>query len=143
MMLCNSTAHRRPGGLVLECAIVYPVTFLLLLGMIIAGLGVFRYQQVADIAREAARYASVHGRLYQQSTGKPAATDSDVYNKSILPWANAFATLDTTKLRYQVTWSPDNQPGSMVTVSLTYHWIPEAFLPEMDLSTTSKAVVTY
>ena len=130
----------RRGALILECALVYPITFMIILGIIIGGLGVFRYQEVASLAREGSRYASLHGAAYQQNTGKSAATASDVYNHAILPKAVA---LDLSQLSYTVTWNPDNQAGSTVTVKVTYHWVPEAFLPSMNLSSTSTVVMIY
>lgn len=139
-MLYRAKKSRRRGALILECALVYPITFLLVFGVIIGGLGVFRYQEVSFLAREATRYASVHGAMYQQNTGKPAAKPSDVYNNAILPKVVA---LELSQLTYTVTWSPDNNPGSTVTVKVTYHWVPEAFLPSMDLSSTSTVVMIY
>jgi Flp pilus assembly protein TadG len=130
----------RRGALVLECAFVYPITFLLILGLIIGGLGVFRYQEVASLAREGSRYASLHGASYQQRTGKAAATAADVYNNAILPMAVA---LDPSQITCNVTWNPNNTPGSSVTVTVSYHWIPEAFLPSMNLSSTSMVPVIY
>jgi hypothetical protein len=113
---------------------------LFVIGLIVGGLGVFRYQQVASLAREGARYASVRGYKYQQVTGSPAATPADVYNDVLLPGAVA---LDQASLGYSVTWSPDNHQGSAVNVRVTYQWIPEAFLGGITLSSTSTAVVSY
>jgi Flp pilus assembly protein TadG len=137
--------HRPPhkarrGALILECALVYPITFLLIFGLIIAGLGVFRYQEVGFLAREGSRYASLHGAAYQQATGKTAATPADVYNNAILPKTVA---LNPSQLTYTVTWLPDNKQGSTVTVKVTYHWVPEAFLPSMNLSSASTVPVIY
>ncbi len=133
--------HRpRRGTQVVEGAAVYPVVFILVIGLIVGGLGVFRYQEVASLAREGARYASVHGDQYQQSTGRPAATADDVYNNAVLP---KVVSLDTGHLDHNVTWSPDNQQGSTVTVRLTYHWVPEAFLGGIDLSSTSTMPISY
>jgi Flp pilus assembly protein TadG len=140
-MICRSKKSRRPrGALILECAFVYPITFLLILGLLIGGMGVFRYQEVASLACEASRYASLHGASYQQATGKAAATASDVYNQAVLPKAVA---LDPSQLTCNVNWSPDNKPGSTVTVTISYHWVPEAFLPSMNLSSTSTEAVIY
>jgi Flp pilus assembly protein TadG len=130
----------RRGTTVVECAMVYPVTFLLLFGLIIGGLGVFRYQQVASLAREGARYASVHGAKYAQSTGRPAATPLTVYQQAILPRAVAF---DPSRLTYNVTWSPDNRQGSDVTVQVTYAWVPEGYLGGITLSSTSTMRMSY
>jgi Flp pilus assembly protein TadG len=137
-MRYRSQPHQ--GLATVEAAIVYPVTFTLLLGLVVGGLGVFRYQEVTSLAREGARYASVRGAHYQWVTGQTAATASDVYTNAIQP---QLVAIDSTRLDYSVTWSPDNQPGSTVTVKLTYHWLPEAFLGGIDLSSTSKMVVSY
>ena len=139
-MLISTKGSRRKGAHVPECAIAYGITALLVFGTIIGGLGVFRYQEVAALAREGARYASVHGAQYQQSTGKPAATASSVYQNAILPKAVA---LDPNRITYSVNWNPDNHQGSTVTVTVNYQWVPEAFLPTMNLSCTSTAVVLY
>ena len=57
---------------------VYPVAILLLMGTLIMGLGVFRYQQLQFLAREGARYASVHGPTYASESGQSKASTSTV-----------------------------------------------------------------
>jgi Flp pilus assembly protein TadG len=139
-MFCIPKKHRRRGAVIVESALIYPLFVILLFGLIISGLGVFRYQEVAALAREGARYASLHGATYAQDTGNSAATAADVYNNAILPKAIA---LDSSRLSYQVTWNPDNKAGSTVSVTVTYRWVPEALLPSMTLSSTSVATVIY
>ncbi len=56
---------RRKGAHALECAIVLPSVFFFILGLVIGGMGISRYQQTAYLAREAARYASTHAGQYQ------------------------------------------------------------------------------
>src|SRR5205807_1052801 len=116
-------------------------------------MGIFRYQEVANLAREGARYASVHGYQYAyENTGKTAATPTDIYNNAILPQA---VCLDSDKLTYSVTWNQSNAPFRMsadyehpiantVTVTVTYKWIPEWFLvgPIM-LSSSSTMTMAY
>ena len=131
---------RRRGTHLLECAVVVPVLFLLLFGLLVGALGVFRYQQVASLAREGARYASVHGSQYQEVTGKPAATAADVYTNAIAPRA---VILDPSQLSSSVTWNPDNRQGSTVTVQVTYQWVPEAYLGGLTLSSTSTTPMSY
>jgi len=58
-MLLHNPARRRGAPLV-ECAFIIPLTFLLVAGLVVCAMGVFRYQQMAHLAREAARYAAVH-----------------------------------------------------------------------------------
>src|SRR3954453_17078689 len=99
------------GTTTIEFAITCPIAFFLIFAIIVGGLGVFRYQQVAAAAREGARYASVHGGWYAEDTNKPAATPSDIYTNAILPAANA---LDPSHLTYSVTWNQSNMPLQVV-----------------------------
>ena len=135
-------SFRRRGVTVMEGAAVYPVTLFFIIGMLVGSLGVFRFQQVASLAREGARWASVRGSDYAEASGKPAATAPDVYDKAIAPLAVA---LDQSKLTYAVTWSPDNRPpNSSVTVTVTYQWIPEAYLVgPITLTSSSTAKMAY
>ncbi|HZT79696.1 MAG TPA: TadE family protein [Gemmataceae bacterium] len=145
-------AARRRAASVVESAIVYPATFLVVLGLAVGGLGVFRYQQVASLAREGARWASVRGGQYASETGNAAATQQDVYNNVIKP--NGFG-LDPSRLGCTVTWSNnDNWPvrissdngaatANTVTVTVTYQWLPEAYLGGLTLSSTSVVPVAY
>jgi Flp pilus assembly protein TadG len=138
---------------VVEFAIVAPVTLLLIIGIIVAGLGIFRYQTVAMMAREASRYASVHGSDYAAQTGNAAATADSVYTNAILPYATG---LDTSKITYTVTWNTSNAPAraatvngqsvrvaNTVTVTVNYNWIPEAYLNGITLSSSSTAVMSF
>jgi Flp pilus assembly protein TadG len=130
-MRINSRSQRRRGASAVEAAILVPVTFLLILGLIVGGMGVFRYQEVAALARQGARYASTHGANYRKDNGQPVGTagtgdgqadgrlwykvnpqlasgadagwSQDVYDKAVRP--NLFA-LDPTKLEVRVGWPP-------------------------------------
>lgn len=130
----------RSGVTVVECAIIFPGFFLLLIGTIVMGLGVFRYQEVAHLAREGARWASVHGLEYQQRTGNWAATPQDVFDNAIKP--NVVA-LDPNQLSYKVTWNPDNRQGGLVSVTVNYNWVPEVFFGGFTLTSTSTVPVSY
>jgi Flp pilus assembly protein TadG len=120
--------------------VVLPVAVLLVFGLIIGAIGVYRHHQMALVTREAARWASVHGTDYQAATHKAAATAQDVYEQAIKPKA---VDLDLSKLTYEVTWEPDKKPGSTVTVTVRYQWIPEAVFTSATLSSTSKMRVVY
>jgi Flp pilus assembly protein TadG len=143
----------RRGATLVECAIVYPVVFFLLLGLVVGAMGMFRYQQVASLARQGARYASTHGAQYAKDTGLPAVTPQDVYNNIIAPGA---VNLDLNQLNYSVTWNSSNNPyhtdivnntivgtGNTVTVTITYQWVPELFLGGVTLSSTSVMPMSY
>jgi hypothetical protein len=72
-MYLGNPSLRTRGATLVESAIVLSVTLLVLLGLIVGGLGVSRYQAVADLAREATRWASVHGGQYHQDHANPNA----------------------------------------------------------------------
>src|SRR4051794_18504475 len=111
------TARRpRRGATTVEFAIVCSTVLLLLIGLIVGALGVFRYQEVARLARDGARYASVRGEAYAKTTGRPTATTDDVSKYAVLPGA---VILDPAKLTTDVTWAPDKQPGGQVTVRVS------------------------
>ena len=125
------TPRRRRGVTIVEVAMTAPVAILLVIGLVVGGLGTFRYQQVASLAREGASYASVHGPKYANRTGKPMATTDEVMSNAILPLA---AGLDSSALHCTCTIDKD---ANIASVSLTYDWLPEAFLPAITLGSTS------
>jgi hypothetical protein len=126
----------RRGITAAECGIVYSVTLLLIMGTIIEGLGVFRYQQVSSLAREGARWASVRGATYQSEQSASAPTSSDVLNNVITPKA---VGLDPSNLTCTLTMT-----ATTATVTLTYQWTPEAFgFSAVPLTSTSVMPITY
>jgi Flp pilus assembly protein TadG len=138
---------RRSGAVLVESAVVYPLLFLLLFGLIVGGLGVFHYQQVACQAREAARYACVHGADWQKETQQASPTAAQIREDVVLPLA---AGMDPSKLTVKVEWIDEikgaasdwdqsskapagiTQDGNRVTnrvrVTVTYEWWPEVLL---------------
>jgi Flp pilus assembly protein TadG len=149
----NLKRRPRRGATVVEVAFIAPVILLLLIGLLVGGLGVFRYQQVAHAAREASRWAAVHGSDYAQETGNPAATANDVYTQAVVPNVTG---LDADKLTCSVTWDTNKSPyhtatvngqtrkiTNTVSVTITYQWLPEAYLGGVTLRSTSVAVMSY
>ena len=146
--------QRRSGTTVVECAFIYPVFFLLLLGLLVGAAGIFRYSQLASLTRETARYASVHGAQYAKEMKVTAPTPDDIYNNVVLPMA---VGIDTSQLNYSITYNTSNFPyhtildannnvipvQNSVTVTLTYRWIPESFLGGVTLSSTSVMPMSY
>lgn len=155
--MIRRTARRRRGSVITESAIVLPVLLLLIIGTLVGGFGIFRYQQIALLAREGARYASVHGGQYQRETGNSAATQQDINNNAIVPYA---VNLDLSQLSCKVNWQFNNMPygwdpgasnpdydkptQNTVTVTVYYNWFPEAYLiGPIVLSSTSVMPVSY
>ncbi len=134
---------RRPGfgnrrGMAsVECALVYPIAILLLLGTIIMGLGIFRFEQLQALAREGARYASVHGPTYASENGQSEASTSTVltYVQGLAVGLNG---LNCTAVTYSATTLP-----CTVSVTLTYTWNPGMLFSSMTWTVTSTMPVTY
>jgi Flp pilus assembly protein TadG len=168
-MHASSRTCRRRGVTAVEFAIVAPAVFLLVFAQIIGGLAVFRYQEVAHLAREGARYASTHGGDYQREgvasrTGVRAiATSADL--RQYL--AGRVVSLNSNGLEVSVSWTapsgivPRNTPFYMdpnpnlvppgqtvvqnnVVVTVRYRWFPEAYLVgPIVLSSTSQMPMSY
>lgn len=154
-MLHRKSRSRRRAAVIVESAIVLPLLVLLILGLIIGGMGIFRYQEVAGMAREAARYASVRGADYQSDVkDAKAATEDEIFEKVIKPRA---AAMNLTRLKCKVDWDPPDirtplslkddyakPQATTVTVTVTYTWIPEAYLTgPIVLSSSSTMVLAY
>jgi hypothetical protein len=97
----------RRAATVVESAIILPITFLLTVGLIVGGMGVFRYQETAHLARLTARYAAVHGGQYalENAAAIQAATLPTVnstYLAQTIAAANA-VSLDTSHLTVTAT----------------------------------------
>jgi Flp pilus assembly protein TadG len=73
MLVKGHRNARRSGAHLIECAFILPLTMLLLIGLAVCAMGVFRYQQMSYLAREAARYAAVHAGEYQQENAAAIA----------------------------------------------------------------------
>jgi Flp pilus assembly protein TadG len=144
----------RSGTTLVESAVVYPFVILMIFGLMIGGLGVFRYQEMSSLARRAARYAIVHGQQWAQDTGNTAATPTDIYNNAISPY---LVILNPANLNYSVSYNSDNRAGSSiivngdvklqgntVSVTVSYNWVPEALLGTgVTLSSTSVMAMSY
>jgi Flp pilus assembly protein TadG len=168
-MLLTRRWPRRSGASTAEFALVGSATFFLMFAMLIGGLGVFRYQEVAHLAREGCRYAATHGGQYYRDgiatkTGVPQVIASSDVRAYLLP--KTFA-LDPTKLTITASWSPPavanpiNMPTYMntdstlltpgettiqnyVTVTVSYQWSPELYLiGPITLSSTATMPMAY
>jgi hypothetical protein len=101
-MLLRTKARKRNGAYVVEAAFVYPITFFLILAMVIGSMGIFRFQECSFLARLGARYGSVHGDnywYYQRNLRPPNASPGTSAN----PSGYTDATSGTTYLVYQPT----------------------------------------
>ena len=155
MRVRRISSRPRRGSSLVEAAIALPVALMFILGTCVIGLGIYRYQQVASLAREGARYASVHGTQYASDTGNSAATGASIRSNAILPMAIG---LNPNNLTSSVTWNTTNSPTSVnpnstppgwplqntVSVTVTYQWTPELYISgPISLSSTSTMPMSY
>jgi Flp pilus assembly protein TadG len=161
----------RKGSVLAESAMIYPVLFMLILGVIMLGIGVFRYQQVSHISREASRWASVHGQKYgtdplNTDTNKRAATPQDVYDKAVVPFAAGMQagsltytttqntganTITTTgvnadgSITYSITWNMDanGNPDKNPTRVVQVYDATTALTKDVARSNTVTVTITY
>ncbi len=99
------------GSELVEASLVSLPFFALLLGVLAAGYLVFTYNSVAFMAQQGVRWASVHGNL----SGQPA-TDATVQDYV----RTQAAGLISTSIIVVTTWDPDENPGSTVSVNVSY-----------------------
>ena len=99
------------GASAVEFAFVVPMLVALSFSAIDGGRALLTFNSVERLARDGARYASVRGSEYSSP-----ATEVDVTN-----YLKGRSTgLDNAKLGVSTTWTPDNDPGSVVAVQVTY-----------------------
>src|SRR5260370_23602966 len=132
---------KRRGAVLVESAIIYPLLFLLLFGLIVGGLTVFRYQQVAMLSREAARFAAVRGDDWSKETKQPSPTAAEIAQQVVVPMS---AGMEPEQLTVQVQWvcpatgqvidwdssrksavtlnAQNNPVTNRVRVTVTYQW---------------------
>ncbi len=119
-----------------EFALIVLIALTLIFGIIEASLALYAYSFVSYGARCGARYAMVHG---SNSSSPATASTVQAYVESL-----AFP-LDTSSMTVTTTWSPDNSPGSTVTVAVTYVFKPLADLlltSNITMSSTAQAVIS-
>jgi hypothetical protein len=138
-MTYRRARHPRRGMILAEAGFVYALTLLLVVGAIVIGLGVFRYHQIAWLAREGARWAAVHGPTYQSEQSASAPTSVTVMSNAVTPLTVA---LKSASLTGTLTWNTAATPPT-VTFQLTYTWVPESYLSPVTFTSTSTQVIMY
>jgi Flp pilus assembly protein TadG len=168
-MIVRSKRSGRNGVTTVELAIIGPITFFLVIALLIGGMAIYRYQQVAHLAREGSRYASTHGGQYHldgidAQTGVPQIASSADLQAYL---ATKTVGLDPSGLTITISWSappqylPSNMPSyddtdptlvppgqitiyNYVTVTVSYQWMPEMYLSgPITLTSTSTIAMSY
>lgn len=130
---------RRSGSAVVEAAIVLPVVFLLLLGIMSGAIMIYTADEVSNVSREGARWASVRGTDYALTMKKPAATADEV-KAYVLQQP---VMLDPSRMTVNVSWQGSNRPGQFVTVEVSYDFPGLAIFGARTFHSKSTALMTY
>lgn len=125
------------GQTYVEFAFSAVVVIMLIFALVNFSLALYAYNFVSYAAREGTRFAAVHGG------SNPSPADStDIAN---LITAEAYG-LNAGKLKVNTTWSPNNQPGSVVAVQVQYTFnfmVPFVALKPVNLTSTSQMMISY
>jgi Flp pilus assembly protein TadG len=99
-----------------EFALVLTPCLTLFFGIINFALALYCYDFVCYSAQQAVRYATVHG----------ATAPSPVTSAGVTTFVDGLVVgvLKTSSLTVATTWAPNNNPGSVVTVIVTYNFPP-------------------
>jgi Flp pilus assembly protein TadG len=97
-----------------EFAVIIPIFLLLVFGIIELSWLIFNNHSLSNATREGARYAMVNGEM-----SGAIATDA-----SVQAVVEERATLLAGSVPTQVVFEPDAEPGSRVTVSTEYDYVP-------------------
>ena len=103
----------RRGVAALEFALIAPALFLLPVGIIDVGRMMWTASTLDHVAREGARYATVHGAQSVQPTSV-AEVQAFVVDRAI--------GVDPANMSVAVDWSPDSNQGGTVTITVGYQY---------------------
>jgi len=126
--------QRQRGIGVAELAIVLPVFALATVGVFDFGRGLWTYNTIGNLAREATRYAAVRSAKSEDPCSQTTIAAHVV---------SQLDGLDPDRLTVTAAWLPTNAPGSVVQVRLTYNFDPfTPFVPSAMTRLTSRSRMT-
>ena len=123
------------GAAALEFGLTISFFMMLVLGIMEVGRYVAMQQSLTSAVLEGGRYAVVHGSKSSSPATSQTITTQIQNNCGILTGSSISAN---------VTFSPNNSPGSTVTISATYPWVPLVpllNLPSMTMKATSVTTI--
>jgi Flp pilus assembly protein TadG len=144
--------RRRNGQALAEFALVAPIFFLLLFGIIEGGRFILYYETLNNATQEGARYAIVHGSRSSCPSGPmerpiPPPPCYDPTGAKVIQRVKdtAFGLLGTS-VTVTPTWATDNARDSDVTVTATYTYntlVPLIPLPPISITAESTLVINH
>jgi Flp pilus assembly protein TadG len=128
---------RQKGSAMVELALTFMGFLMLTLGSMEFGWAIYAYNTCSYAAQTGARWASVNGSL---SPSPATATSVTTYVQAQM------VALDPNKTTVTSSWSPNNSPGSSVTVTVGYNVVPLvglAIQSSFNVSSTAQMVIDH
>lgn len=122
------------GAAIVEAALAFPIVIFLSLGALETARAVSASASINHAAKETVRWAAVRGEASSEE-----ATEAELESRAI-----ELANLPASSVTAEVSWDPDNSPGSLVFVTMQHTFTPVAlpFLPKsLALSSTASMTV--
>lgn len=131
----TARARSQRGSVLVEVALVGTLSILLICGVMEFGIIGSICNSISYSASRAARYAAVRG-----SSSGHVASVSDIQNVA----TGSLLAINTSTVTVNVTWSPNNKPGSTVVVQVSYPYQPLLLpisLTQFTLASTAKQII--
>jgi len=125
------------GAAAAEFALVLPLFLLLVVGAIDFGRAFWAKNTLANVAREATRYAAVRS-IKSKDPATPEKIEGKVYGVT--------APLNPDEVHVSTTWIPSNSPGATVQVDVSYTFqpiLPLLFIESIELTSHSSMIISY
>lgn len=136
----KSRCDRAGGVTIIELTVVLLVLLMLIFSIMEAGRAVMNYHTLYQAVSEGARLASVNGATSGPLPGPRLSADVDPLIKQTV--VNTAVGMSLTTAQVQVSWVPNNRPGSSVKVSADYLYKPFAFgWTEFTLTSSATVVI--
>jgi Flp pilus assembly protein TadG len=132
------------GSVILETALSMIVLLTFLFGIMETGLALFAYHFISNAARETTRYAIVRGTSCTGFASACPATQNDIKTYATNLGFSGITTSNVA-VSYRAypaggTCSPCNNPGNLVTVTITYNFpFSVPFVPAQTFAMTSSS----
>ena len=151
--MIHRRAKDRRGATLVEVAIIIPIMVVFVALAIDVVTGVFRFHQVATLARAGARYAAVHAGQYAAEQSSSVVTQAQLKQNVILPQSVGLtSSLLTCTLSWvdssSYPWTDSTDTGvrkqNRVRVAISYQWQPMfLFGTPFTLTSTSEMTIAY
>nr|WP_298927958.1 TadE/TadG family type IV pilus assembly protein [uncultured Erythrobacter sp.] len=119
----RALAKDRKGSAVIEFALLAPMFFLLLIGVLQVGVYLQNYNAVQSLASDGARYVMIE---YQKDN---TLSDEQIRTVLLGEAVNAPYMLDTDRLRISVDRSGASRVGGAIEIDITLSYAMSDFVP--------------